>query len=154
METFAVAAIGRVASLAASRSTTTGTRSSRRSSSTAAFGAAAPQGLAEFSHVEVVYLFHLVDPAAVTTDARRPRGNPEWPEVGIFAQRAKGAPEPHRRLDLPAARRRRDDACACSGLDAIDGTPVLDIKPYMREFGPRGEVRQPPWADEIMGDYF
>ena len=45
-------------------------------------------------------------------------------------------------------------ACACSGLDAIDGTPVLDIKPYMREFGPRGEVRQPPWVDEIMGGYF
>jgi len=41
-----------------------------------------------------------------------------------------------------------------SGLDAIDGTPVLDIKPYMREFGPRGEVRQPRWADEIMGGYF
>jgi hypothetical protein len=38
--------------------------------------------------------------------------------------------------------------------DAIDGTPVLDIKPYMREFGPRGEVRQPHWADEIMGGYF
>ena len=40
------------------------------------------------------------------------------------------------------------------GLDAIDGTPVLDIKPYMHQFGPRGEVRQPRWADEIMADYF
>jgi tRNA (Thr-GGU) A37 N-methylase len=40
------------------------------------------------------------------------------------------------------------------GLDAIDGTPVLDIKPYLREFGPRGEIRQPRWADEIMAGYF
>ena len=40
------------------------------------------------------------------------------------------------------------------GLDAIDGTPVLDIKPYMHQFGPRGDVRQPRWADEIMADYF
>jgi tRNA (Thr-GGU) A37 N-methylase len=40
------------------------------------------------------------------------------------------------------------------GLDAIDGTPVLDIKPYMRDFGPRGEIRQPHWVDEIMGGCF
>ncbi len=40
------------------------------------------------------------------------------------------------------------------GLDAIDGTPVLDIKPYMEEFGPRGEVRQPSWSRELMSGYF
>jgi tRNA (Thr-GGU) A37 N-methylase len=41
-----------------------------------------------------------------------------------------------------------------AGLDAIDGTPVLDVKPYMREFGPRGEVRQPGWATELMEGYY
>jgi tRNA (Thr-GGU) A37 N-methylase len=40
------------------------------------------------------------------------------------------------------------------GLAAVDGTPVLDIKPYSREFGPRGEVRQPAWTQEIMKRYF
>jgi tRNA (Thr-GGU) A37 N-methylase len=40
------------------------------------------------------------------------------------------------------------------GLDAIDGTPILDIKPYMREFGPRGDVRQPAWAGELMASYY
>lgn len=40
------------------------------------------------------------------------------------------------------------------GLDAIDGTPVLDIKPWVREFGPRGEVRQPAWMDELMSAYW
>ena len=39
-------------------------------------------------------------------------------------------------------------------LDAIDGTPVLDIKPYMTEFAPRGEVRQPQWSRELMAGYF
>jgi tRNA (Thr-GGU) A37 N-methylase len=39
-------------------------------------------------------------------------------------------------------------------LDAIDGTPVLDIKPYLIEFGPRGEVRQPQWSTELMGEYY
>jgi hypothetical protein len=40
------------------------------------------------------------------------------------------------------------------GLDAIDGTPVLDIKPYFEEFSPRGDVRQPSWTRELMADYW
>ncbi|MFT4030098.1 MAG: TrmO family methyltransferase [Protaetiibacter sp.] len=41
-----------------------------------------------------------------------------------------------------------------SGLDAIDGTPVLDLKPWMTEFGPRGAVRQPAWSTELMAEYW
>jgi tRNA (Thr-GGU) A37 N-methylase len=41
-----------------------------------------------------------------------------------------------------------------AGLNAIDGTPVLDIKPYMREFAARGDTRQPEWVDELMGGYW
>jgi tRNA (Thr-GGU) A37 N-methylase len=94
-----------------------------------------------------------VDPATVTTDARRPRGNAAWPEIGIFAQRGKSRPN---RIGISTCRLLGVDGTRLlvSGLDAIDGTPVLDIKPYMREFGPRGEVRQPRWAHEIMGGYF
>jgi tRNA (adenine37-N6)-methyltransferase len=40
------------------------------------------------------------------------------------------------------------------GLDAIDGTPVLDVKPYMAEFGPRGTLRQPAWSSELMAGYW
>jgi tRNA (Thr-GGU) A37 N-methylase len=40
------------------------------------------------------------------------------------------------------------------GLDAIDGTPVLDIKPHMSGFAPRGEVREPQWVKEIMKAYW
>lgn len=50
------------------------------------------QGLDAFSHVEVVYLFDRVSPEGVQTAARHPRENPDWPQVGIFAQRAKGRP--------------------------------------------------------------
>ncbi|MFQ6328295.1 TrmO family methyltransferase [Nocardia sp. CWNU-33] len=39
-------------------------------------------------------------------------------------------------------------------LDAVDGTPVLDIKPWFEEFGPRGEIRQAPWSSEMLKDYF
>jgi tRNA (Thr-GGU) A37 N-methylase len=41
------------------------------------------------------------------------------------------------------------------GLDAIDGSPVLDVKPFMREFEPHGaDVRQPTWSTELMQGYY
>jgi tRNA-Thr(GGU) m(6)t(6)A37 methyltransferase TsaA len=153
VETFRVTAIGRVSS---PRQAATDDDWGAVESTIAleeSFEAAALRGLEEFSHAEVVYLFHLVDPAAVTTDARRPRENPAWPEVGIFAQRGKGRPN---RIGLSTCELLGVEGTLLRvrGLDAIDGTPVLDIKPHMREFGPRGEVRQPRWASEIMGGYF
>jgi tRNA (adenine37-N6)-methyltransferase len=116
-------------------------------------GAASLAGLDAFSHVEVVFSFHLVEADAVVLDARRPRGNPEWPEVGIFAQRGKARPN---RLGVTVCELLSVDGTQVHvrGLDAVDGTPVLDLKPYLREFGPRGEVRQPAWATELMREYW
>jgi tRNA-Thr(GGU) m(6)t(6)A37 methyltransferase TsaA len=117
------------------------------------FDARALAGLEEFSHIEVIFLFDQVDPASVHMGTRRPRGNPDWPEVGIFAQRAKDRPN---RLGLCTCELVgvADDTLEVRGLDAIDGTPVLDIKPYMSEFAPRHAVRQPPWSHELMSGYF
>jgi len=117
------------------------------------FGPEAVQGLAEFSHIDVVYLFHLVDPADVTVGARHPRSNPEWPEVGILAQRARMRPN---RIGVTTCSLLGVDGLelAVQGLDAMDGTPVLDIKPYMTEFGPRGPVRQPDWSHQLMARYW
>lgn len=110
-------------------------------------------GLQDFSHVEVVYVFDRVAPDSVQTGARHPRGNQAWPRVGIFAQRAKGGPN---RLGVSVCQLLGVDQLALSvrGLDAIDGTPVLDVKPYMAEFGPRGPVRQPAWSHELMAGYW
>jgi tRNA-Thr(GGU) m(6)t(6)A37 methyltransferase TsaA len=110
-------------------------------------------GLDAFSHVDVVFRFHLVEPATITTTARHPRGNAEWPEVGIFAQRAKARPN---RLGVTTCELVGVDGLhiRVRGLDAIDGTPVLDLKPYMEEFGPRGPVREPQWARELMRGYW
>jgi len=117
------------------------------------FGASSLSGLTEFSHIEVIFLFHGVDPEFVHTGARRPRGNPAWPEVGIFAQRAKDRPN---RLGLCTCElvAVRHETLEVRSLDAIDGTPVLDIKPYLEEFAPRQPVRQPPWSHELMAGYF
>jgi tRNA-Thr(GGU) m(6)t(6)A37 methyltransferase TsaA len=113
----------------------------------------ATRGLDTFSHIEVVYLFHLVDDAAVCRGARHPRGNTEWPRTGILAQRAKDRPN---RIGVTTCRVTAVDGLTIlvQGLDAIDGTPVLDIKPSMSGFAPRGEVREPAWARELMSGYW
>jgi tRNA (Thr-GGU) A37 N-methylase len=117
------------------------------------FGKESLAGLADFTHVEVVYLFDRVDEAAVEVGARHPRGNQDWPAVGIFAQRAKLRPN---RLGVTACRLLAVDGLTLrvEGLDAIDATPVLDIKPVMAEFLPRGEVGQPAWSHELMTTYW
>jgi len=110
-------------------------------------------GLDAFSHVDVVYVFHLVDEMKIETRARHPRNNKDWPLVGIFAQRAKGRPN---RIGITTCEIVAVDGLNVTvrGLDAIDGTPVIDLKPYMHEFGPRGETRQPDWATELMAGYW
>jgi tRNA-Thr(GGU) m(6)t(6)A37 methyltransferase TsaA len=117
------------------------------------FDADCLEGIEEFSHVEVLFLFDRVDPAKVVAGARHPRNNREWPRVGIFAQRGKARPN---RIGSTVCRvlRREGLRLHVGELDAIDGTPVLDLKPVMREFLPRDEVRQPPWSRELMRDYW
>jgi tRNA-Thr(GGU) m(6)t(6)A37 methyltransferase TsaA len=110
-------------------------------------------GLQEFSHVEIIYVFDRVDPGTFELGARRPRGNPAWPEVGVFAQRNKRRPN---RIGIGTCEliEIEDLRLTVRGLDAIDGTPVLDIKPYMIEFAARAPIRQPPWSHELMRGYW
>jgi tRNA (adenine37-N6)-methyltransferase len=110
------------------------------------------RGLSDFSHCLVVYVFDRAtwDESKVL---RHPRGNVSWPEVGIFAQRAKDRPN---RLGVTVCRILdvEGSTVRVAGLDAIDGTPVVDIKPWMSEFGPRGDASQPSWSTELMTGYW
>jgi tRNA (adenine37-N6)-methyltransferase len=109
------------------------------------------QGLEDFSHVEILFVF---DQAQERTDyrARPPRGRADLPAVGVFADR--GPRRPNRIgatiCQLVSAAGRE---LTVRGLDAIDGTPVLDIKPVMTQFLPN-DVRQPAWVGVLMADYF
>ena len=117
------------------------------------FAAESLAGLDAFSHLVVIYHFHLADPAKIELAARHPRGNTAWPKVGIFAQRGKNRPN---RIGVSSCAIVGVDGTSVEveGLDAIDGTPVLDIKPVLSGFLPRGEVREPEWAREIMQAYW
>ena len=117
------------------------------------FGPDALASLDAFSHLEVLFHFNQVNTSELTTAARHPRGRTDWPKVGIFAQRGKNRPN---RLGVSICKLVAVEGLVVTveGLDAIHGSPVLDIKPVMKGFLPRGTVTQPSWADEIMADYW
>ena len=106
-----------------------------------------------FSHAEIIYYFHLVPESKIETGSRHPRNNMDWPKVGILSQRGKNRPN---RLGATIVKVLKRDGrqLHVQGLDAINGTPVLDIKPVMREFLPREDVHQPEWATELMKQYW
>ncbi|MGD3108907.1 SAM-dependent methyltransferase [Streptomyces sp. YGL11-2] len=111
------------------------------------------QGLEEFSHLLVVWHFHLASPDDVALHARSPRNNPRWPATGAFAHRN------HRRLNQLAQsfpRLIKVDGLDLhvADLDAVDGSPIYDLAPYFREMGPRGEVREPAWPKEMLAGYW
>lgn len=110
-------------------------------------------GLEEFSHLEVIFHFHKVDPSKIETGARHPRNNPNWPKVGIFSQRGKNRPN---LLGASTCKILKVVGLTITvqSLDAIDGSPVIDLKPYMQEFAPRRDTTQPQWATELMKNYY
>jgi len=110
-------------------------------------------GLDDFSHLEIIYHLHLVGENEVLLGSEHPRENPDWPKVGIFAQRKKNRPN---RLGLTIVEliKREGRRLTVKGLDAIDGTPILDIKPVMQEFLPRKALHQPDWVRDLMQDYW
>ena len=111
------------------------------------------RGLEAFSHAVIVTFLHgaAFDPARHLL--RRPRGLAELPEVGIFAQRAKDRPNPIGLTCVPILAV-EPDALRVRGLDAIDGTPVLDLKPCFPQFDAPGALRVPAWVDTLMRGYF
>ena len=112
------------------------------------------QGLDGFSHVVVVFYLDRAtgfDPAKQLL--RRPRGMENMHEVGVFAQRTKYRPNPIgvASVELLAV---RDNVVVVRGLDALDGTPVLDLKPYMPVFDSIADARTPEWVGQFIEGYF
>ena len=90
----------------------------------------ATAGLSEYSHIVVLFHMHKVPEAKVETGARHPRERADWPKSGIFAQPARSRPN---RIGVTTVELLSVDGLTLRvrGLDAIDGSPVLDIKPYI-----------------------
>ncbi|MGG0655763.1 SAM-dependent methyltransferase [Rummeliibacillus pycnus] len=114
---------------------------------------AAIMGLDDFSHIEIIFYFDKVSDDKIQYEARHPRNNKEFPEVGIFAQRGKNRPN---KLGVTIVKllQVKENQIVVKGLDAIDGTPIIDIKPVMKEFLPKEEVIQPKWSITLMEEYW
>ena len=111
------------------------------------------RGLEEFSHVEIVFFADWAEDVPPGPWHRHPRGNEEWPDVGVFAQRNKDRPN-RILLTTVAIDSIEGRTLKVRGLDGIDGTPVLDIKPVFRWSVPRGTLRVAPWSEALGEDYF
>jgi tRNA-Thr(GGU) m(6)t(6)A37 methyltransferase TsaA len=115
--------------------------------------AAGLMGIDQFSHVVVIFFMHryTFDPARDLI--RRPQERADMPEVGVFAQRAKHRPNPIG-ITVVELIELRGRVLVVKGLDAIDGTPVLDIKPYVPAFDSRPTAIVPRWIERLMEKYF
>ena len=110
-------------------------------------------GLEGFSHAIVVTYLHQARYQKEKHLQRRPRNLESMPLVGILAQRAKNRPNP---IGVTAVEIINVDHeyLEVGGLDAIDGTPVLDIKPYYPHFDRVDAPRVPGWVERLMDGYF
>ena len=115
--------------------------------------AAGLDGLERFSHVLVLFYMHLDPDGEAPAVVRRPRGRSDMPPVGVFAQRGRMRPNP---IGVTAVRivRVEPGRLTVRGLDALDGTPVLDLKPYVPVFDRVEGARVPEWMDRLMPGYF
>jgi tRNA-Thr(GGU) m(6)t(6)A37 methyltransferase TsaA len=110
------------------------------------------EGISAFSHLEIIYFFDKVKKSEIVFSGR-PRGNPGYPVTGIFAQRKKERPNT---LGLCTVEllEHKGRTIKVKYLDAIHGTPVLDIKPVFKEYKVEGNIRQPVWVSELMKNYW
>ena len=109
-------------------------------------------GLMDFSHAIILTYLDKARYEPQKHLQRRPQNRADMPLTGIFAQRAKDRPNP---IGLTAVEiiSADEQSLTVRGLDAVDGTPVLDIKPYYPIYD-RKHATVSPWVDRLMADYF
>ena len=110
-------------------------------------------GLEKFSHAIIVTYLHQAKYEKEKHLQRRPRNLETMPEVGIFSQRAKDRPN---LIGITAVEiiTVGDDYLEIKGLDAINETPILDIKPYYPHYDKIDSPKVPEWVDRLMKNYF
>ena len=104
-------------------------------------------GLEELSHITVIFWMHQVMSRGPMPSRIHPMGKPELPLVGRFATRSPHRPNP---LGETVVRllERRDNVLKVEGLDAFEGTPVIDIKPFLPGHDSVADARAPSWIPE------
>jgi tRNA (adenine37-N6)-methyltransferase len=118
------------------------------------FSAESLKGLELFSHVEIIFVFNKVDDSEIQIGTAIPRDRADlYPAIGVFAQRKKSRPN---KIGATICEliKIENKKIFVKGLDAIDATPVIDIKPVLKEFLPTKNIIQPSWMTDLMKDYW
>ena len=108
--------------------------------------------LEEFSHIIVFYWMDKVVTNQLPTKVH-PRGNKKLPLVGLFATRSPKRPNPIGKTTV-RLKKRQGNILTVAGLDATDGTPVIDIKPYLPSYDSVSEAKTPPWVLPNSSSYY
>lgn len=104
------------------------------------------EGLSDFSHAIVLYWFHLRDNNKERgTIQVVPRRHPGAPRVGVYASRSPSRPNP---VGLCVVELDEIKSCilTVNGLDALEGSPIVDIKPYLPRAEAIPEAQAPEWT--------
>ena len=111
------------------------------------------EGIDEFSHLAILFYMDKVKDEKAKAQYRHPRNNTALPKLGTFAQRNKNRPN---KLGLTNVEliERKGKSIFVKYLDALNETPILDIKPVMLAFEPKGAIKEPGWTSEIMKNYW
>ena len=106
----------------------------------------------DYSHITVIYWAHLVPPERRSVTRVHPIGNPDFPLVGVYAT---GSPVRPNSILVTTVRllEREGNVLRVTGLDALDGSPVLDIKPYAPPRGELLQARVPAWMKQVNDEF-
>lgn len=108
-------------------------------------------GIEGFSHCLILYWAHRISDEGRSLVKVHPMGRKDLPLTGIFATCSPARPNPLCTIVVTLLER-SGNVLKVQGLDAIDGSPIIDIKPYNPSYYDAGEVRIPPWLEQIHRD--
>ena len=106
-------------------------------------------GIEGYSHLMVLYWAHKVPKNSRSLTRVHPMGQKENPLMGIFSTFSPARPNPVL-MTLVRLHARKENILEVTGMDAIDGSPVIDIKPYVNEWYPQGDIRVPDWMQRML----
>lgn len=106
-------------------------------------------GIEQYSHITVLYWAHRVPEQSRSLTRVHPMGRRDFPLVGIFGTCSPARPNPVL-MTVVRLRSRKGNVLEVLDLDAVNGSPVIDIKPYVNRFYPQEEIRTPEWIQKIQ----
>ena len=106
-------------------------------------------GIEAYSHIMVLYWPHLLDPTKPLLRKLHPMGRNELPLSGVFATRTPRRPNPVL-VTVVKLLERKGNVLHVQGLEAVDGSPIIDIKPHTSSYWAQGEITVPKWMQDLQ----